>query len=344
MNHEPNAPHPTHARSEPASAALMCDAAFAHETRIAFGLTAQGVADVALVLDAIEPIIPGDTRSWFDGWSGAGRQLLSQARSNDHAGQRDSTSWYLLAASSFLARALRFSKDEKQTGREVEVAEVAREAWADYIRALDGRHVHVPADRADAASGHLFLPLSTNDDRPTLVVMRDSDASLPDSAGYGVKLALDRGWNAYLPARPNDLGNLNGLAGMPDVDETKLLAYGFGTGGYWLFHALASEHRFLAAALDPGIFALTADLNILHRASLVRTPLLIIDPDGAGRWPDQAALLYRQLTGKSALARFTRSQGVRSDGQPLGRSIVGLRLGDYFADQLRKAERDRPPS
>jgi hypothetical protein len=46
---------------------------------------------------------------------------------------------------------------------------------------------------------------------------------------------------------------VDSLIGRPDVDAAALVAYGCSQAGYWLPRALAFEHRFIAAAVDPGV-------------------------------------------------------------------------------------------
>jgi hypothetical protein len=51
---------------------------------------------------------------------------------------------------------------------------------------------------------------------------------------------------------------IGALAGRPDVDSAALLAYGCSQAGYWVPRALAFEHRFVAAVVDPGVMDVSA--------------------------------------------------------------------------------------
>jgi hypothetical protein len=44
----------------------------------------------------------------------------------------------------------------------------------------------------------------------------------------------------------------------PDVDPARVAVVGVGQGGYWVTRALAFEHRFAAAVVDPGIIDVSA--------------------------------------------------------------------------------------
>ena len=51
---------------------------------------------------------------------------------------------------------------------------------------------------------------------------------------------------------------VNSLVGRADVDGSALFAYGCSQAGYWVTRALAFEHRFVAAAVDPGVMDVSA--------------------------------------------------------------------------------------
>jgi hypothetical protein len=93
----------------------------------------------------------------------------------------------------------------------------------------------------------------------------------------GVSSTLARGWNAFIydgPGQQNmlfDKGHpfrpdweavltpdVNALAARGDVDGSALFAYGCSQAGYWVIRALAFEHRFLAAVVDPGVMNVSA--------------------------------------------------------------------------------------
>jgi hypothetical protein len=61
-----------------------------------------------------------------------------------------------------------------------------------------------------------------------------------------------------------------------DVDRSALFAYGCSQAGYWVTRALAFEHRFLAAMVDPGVMDVSASW-------LAHIPTALIDVLKAGK-------------------------------------------------------------
>ncbi len=66
----------------------------------------------------------------------------------------------------------------------------------------------------------------------------------------GVPFRYD--WEAVLTPVVDSLVKHN------DVDSAALLAYGCSQAGYWVSRALAFEHRFVAAVVDPGVMDVSA--------------------------------------------------------------------------------------
>src|SRR5690606_12806171 len=169
-----------------------------------------------------------------------------------------------------------------------------RRAWDAMIDRSRGRHVRVdvPAD-GPPMPGYLLRPAAEGAARPTLVITNGSDGALPalwSAAGAG---ALARGWNAFVADGPGQQSMLfehgtafrpdweavltpvvDALVARPDVDASALLAYGISQAGYWLPRALAFEHRFRAAAADPGVVDVSASwmANLPPRWSSCSTP------------------------------------------------------------------------
>jgi hypothetical protein len=59
----------------------------------------------------------------------------------------------------------------------------------------------------------------------------------------------------------------------------------------------------------------------------ITTPMLITDPEDEQFFP-----------GQKVLAQFTAAQGANGHCEPMARHRVDLRMGDFFADQLAKAD------
>ena len=53
---------------------------------------------------------------------------------------------------------------------------------------------------------------------------------------------------------------LDAVLARADVDSDRVAVIGLGQGGYWVARALAFEHRFAAAVIDPGIVHVTVTM------------------------------------------------------------------------------------
>ena len=64
---------------------------------------------------------------------------------------------------------------------------------------------------------------------------------------------------------------------------------------------------------------------------------MVVDPEDEAFFPGQPEQLYQALPGPKVLARFTRTEGANHHCQPLARNLFGLRMADFFEDQLDTA-------
>jgi fermentation-respiration switch protein FrsA (DUF1100 family) len=120
--------------------------------------------------------------------------------------------------------------------------------------------------------GFLLRPDASGARRPTVVMTNGSEGSKSGLWAWGASSALARGWNVFIydgrgqqtmlfdnghPFRPDWEAVLtpviDSLVGGADVDASALFAYGCSQAGYWVTRALAFEHRFVAAVVDPGV-------------------------------------------------------------------------------------------
>ncbi|NVJ19993.1 dipeptidyl aminopeptidase [Myxococcus sp. AM011] len=68
----------------------------------------------------------------------------------------------------------------------------------------------------------------------------------------------------------------------------------------------------------------------------IRTPMLVLDPEGEQFWPGQAEALFQALRCDKERVRFTREEGADFHCQPLGRALTDVRMFDFFADRLAR--------
>ncbi|RYV51234.1 alpha/beta hydrolase family protein [Pengzhenrongella frigida] len=140
---------------------------------------------------------------------------------------------------------------------------------------------------------------------------------------------VSRTWNANLP--PEMLALLHGgqketfdqYMGQGPSDPALERQFAFRARPYGAFDS--AFDLFTAV----GTYTLGADL-----VAQITTPTLVTDPDDEDFFPGQSREMYDLLRAPKQLARFTREDGAEHHCQPLGRTLTGLTVNDFFADHL----------
>jgi ribosomal protein S18 acetylase RimI-like enzyme len=70
--------------------------------------------------------------------------------------------------------------------------------------------------------------------------------------------------------------------------------------------------------------------------SSITTPILICDPDDEEFFAGQPQELFAGLTGEKELARFTREEGANHHCEPWARTLVEMRMCDFFQKHLEQ--------
>nr|QLH55543.1 hypothetical protein [Myxococcus virescens] len=249
------------------------DPDFDFEARLALGLAAQGVGDIGQVLVTLAAIEDGSADGWFRAWRARAERLRAQAEVSAAAGQVERARWCFLAASEAYSRALVFTTGMADPRVLAPTFSLHRKCWEAVLAHSEGRFVRVDVPyEGSTLPGYLLRPDATGAPRPTLVLTNGSDGSLTALWGAGVAGALRRGFNAFvydgpgqqsvlfvrgIPFRPDWEAVLtpvvDTLVSRSDVEAGALMAYGISQAGFWLPRALAFEHRFVAAVVDPGV-------------------------------------------------------------------------------------------
>ncbi len=251
---------------------FFADPDFDFETRLALGLAAQGAGDVGLVLATIARVTDADPESWFAAWTGTADDLVAQAARELRAGNPGTAEWAYLTAAEFYARGQGMVDGMADQSVLLPTFRRHRASWDAMIDASAGRHLRIEIPyEGTTLPGYLLRPDDTGAPRPTLVMTNGSDGSLSALFCSGGTAALARGWNVAMYDGPGQQSMLfergvtfrrdweavltpvvDTLVARPDVDPATLLAYGISQAGFWLPRALAFEHRFVAAVVDPG--------------------------------------------------------------------------------------------
>ena len=270
----PRTVHP----NEIGNTGFFTDPGFDFVTRSMIGYAAQGVMDVGQVFATIARIEDGDADSWYAAWRARAEKLHAQAKTSVAAGHIESAHRRFLAASEGYAQAIAFLDGQTDKSTFGPTFALQSECWEAFVDTSGGRieRVAVPYEQ-NSLPGFLFRPDTSGANRPTLVMTNGSEGSKSGLWAWGVTSTLARGWNAFLydgPGQQNmlfDHGHafrpdweavltpvVNSLVGRADVDGSALFAYGCSQAGYWVTRALAFEHRFVAAAVDPGVMDVSA--------------------------------------------------------------------------------------
>jgi hypothetical protein len=252
---------------------FFADKGFDFLTRSMIGYAAQGVMDVGQVFATIARIKDGDADSWYAAWRATAEKLHAQAKASLAAGHTETAHRQFLAASEGYAQAVTVADGQTDGTTFAPTFALQSECWEAFIDTSAGRieRVAVPCEQT-SLPGFLFRPDASGLKRPTLVMTNGSEGSKSGLWAWGVASTLARGWNAFIYDGPGqqtmlfDKGHafrpdweavltpvVDSLVKRSDVDSAALFAYGCSQAGYWVARALAFEHRFVAAVVDPGV-------------------------------------------------------------------------------------------
>lgn len=255
------------------SAGFYRDADFDFGVRGLLGRAASGATEPGEVLATIAGVRDGDWEAWHSGWLALGRRLTALGERLRESERFDSASGAFLRASTYLAVAVNSAPDDSR----LDVFREHRVAWDGFIdtTVYATERVQIPSE-SGALPGYLVKPADDDEPRQAIVLVNGSDGSHSDlwdvahaalARGYSVLFFDGPGQQSMLfehevGFRPDWEQVLTPVVDLmlerPDVDEARLAVYGISQGGYWVPRALASETRFAAAIVDPGVVDVAA--------------------------------------------------------------------------------------
>ena len=236
-------------------------------------------ADLGEALAVAGRVAPGDYDQWHDEWSKAA--AVAQGAAADAASRGHAT----LAARGYLRSAeyhrqsyffLRHDlADDRVASGYYQQREMFRAAIP--LLAFAVESVSVPFSPVPMC-GYLFRPTPVTDDpRPTVLFAGGFDGTAEELHKYGVRVALELGWNALAWDGPGQGGMLveHGQTFRPDfenvltpvvdwvrqqpfADSGRVLLMGRSLGGYFAPRGASGEHRIAALVCDPGQFDFTS--------------------------------------------------------------------------------------
>ena len=241
----------------------------------ALGAAYHGASDIGEVLSTARRIKDGDADSWLAEWTATGGSAWSDARDAGAAGHRASAWSHYLRAATYYATALYRIAETSEPERQLEIWRRQRACWdaAVDLFPAPGQRIEIPY-AGTTLPGYFFRApdAAPGEKRPLIVMNNGSDGATSSMWAHGGAAASARGyhWMTFdgpgqqaalyeqgIPFRPDWEAVLtpvvDALLQRPDVDDARLAVIGVSQAGFWVPRALAFEHRFAAAVVDPGV-------------------------------------------------------------------------------------------
>jgi Esterase FrsA-like len=235
-------------------------------------------ADLGEALAVADRVVAGDYDQWYNEWDRAG--TAAQAAGNDAALRGHST----LAARGYL-RAAEYHRQSyfflrhDLADRRVQAGyDAQREAFrlALPLLSFPAEAVSIPSSPVPLP-GYLFRPAPDSGQAPTVVFTGGFDGTAEELHKYGMRIAVEFGWNALGFDGPGQGGMLveQGVTMRPDfenvltpvidwvrqqpfADPDRVMLVGRSLGGYLAPRGASSEHRIAALVCDPGQYDFTS--------------------------------------------------------------------------------------
>jgi hypothetical protein len=295
--------------SETFTAGFSANPDFDFDIRCVLGLAFSGASDTGEVLAAVNGIGKNDHEGWFAAWEKLGDRVSALADASAEAGHDESAASAYLRASVYYGvavNALSALSGPEAGERLLPTFTKQSRAWERFIGTtpVDARSVEIPYE-GTTLPGYYFRSAAGGDAHPVLVVVNGSDGSLASLWGSAVSGALSRGYDALVFDGPGQQSMLfeRGTRFRPDweavltpvldfvlghagVDAGRIAVYGISQAGYWVPRALAFEHRFAAAIVDPGV----VDVSTSWTSHLPKSLLKLLDEKQTAKFDRDMAL------------------------------------------------------
>jgi dienelactone hydrolase len=253
---------------------IFKDEAFKFETLRAAGFAGDAGADIGEVIVTTAQIPEGDEDAWTAAWRSTAERVAERGEASLEVGDHVSAREAFLRASSYYRSAEFYRRSDPLN--DPQVLELSRLSKDYLVRAgalMDGpfAEVTIPYPEGEMP-GYLFLVDDSGQPRPTVIYTNGFDSTREE--GYFVigAAALRRGYNflAYdgpgqgwmirekkVPYRPdweNVLGPVVDYAlTVPEIDNNKIVHFGYSLGGYLVARYAAHDHRSAAIVCNDGM-------------------------------------------------------------------------------------------
>lgn len=232
-------------------------------------------ADVGEVLCALKRIRNGKRKDWFAAFSPLAQRIHTIAKEAVKNNRHQSAADAFLRAATYYIAACRFVEDISEAAR---FWRLHRECWDQAIKLLpvQGKKIQIPFEGGFLA-GYFFDNSEGKFKKPLIIFNNGADGPVTSMHWFGGAAALEREysvlyfdgpgqgealWEQNIPFRHDWERVMTPLIdfalGLPNINAEKIGVIGISQGGYWVARALAFEKRIKAAALDPGVFDVSA--------------------------------------------------------------------------------------
>lgn len=254
---------------------LFSDDDFQYGLELALGASYRQAADVGEVLAAAGRIVDGDADSWMREWTQLAGSMQDCAMVAERGGHRVTTLACYRRAATYYATALYRSEHSSAPECGLAVWQQQRRCWeriVDLSRPA-GDRVSIPYQDTTLPAYFFPAPGATRGEvRPLVIINNGSDGATSQIWVHGGAAASERGYHWMTFDGPGQQSTLL-EQGIPfrsdweavltpvldvalerdDVDPDRVAVIGVSQAGYWVPRALAFEHRFAAAVVDPGV-------------------------------------------------------------------------------------------
>ncbi len=249
------------------------DMEFGYE--IVLGSAYYGYADAGEVLAAARGIKDGDADAWVAQWTALGDRLQAAGKDAEAAGHRVTACGDYQRAATYLSTALYLITHSKHPDAAHDIWLRQRACWDRVVDLLPvpGERIEIPYE-GTTLPGYFFRApdAEPGERRPLVVVNNGSDGATSGMPLLGGIAAAERGYHWMTFDGPGQQAALmlqkipfrhdweavltpvvDAMVARPDVEAGKIAVIGVSQAGYWVPRALAFEHRFAAAVIDPGV-------------------------------------------------------------------------------------------
>jgi hypothetical protein len=317
------------------------------------GAAYHRASDLGEVLATAARIEDGDADSWLREWTATAGAAWAAAGRAEAGGRSASALEHYLRAGTYYAAALRHVALTDRSVNDLALWRRQRDCWdrAVSLFPVPGEHIAIPYKRTSLPGYFFRAPGAVPGEPRRLVVLNNGSDSVTSemflrggaaaaARGYhwmtfdgpGQQAALVRHGLRYRPDWEAVLTPVfDAMAGRADVEAERIAVIGVGEGGFLVPRALAFEHRFAAAVVDPGV----VDAATPWRAALPRRMQEAL-AGGEGELFDRdmhVAHLFAPEARTLLEARAVPYGGLNGSVHELFTRVASYRLGDE-AEQI----------